>query len=57
MTPVLEVIASSLTDAISRKTNIREFHVGRAARSQFQVEGSVQASFVRALVNTLNQQP
>ena len=47
-------------DAISRirsETNIREFHVGRAARSQFQVDGSVQASLVRALVNTLNQQP
>ena len=42
---------------ISRETNIREFHVGRAARSQFQVEGSVEASLVRALVNTLNQQP
>jgi len=45
-------------DAISQitcATNIREFHVGRAARSQFQVEGSVQASLVRALVNTLNQ--
>ncbi len=42
---------------ISCETNIREFHVGRAARSQFQVEGSVQASLVRALVNTLNGQP
>lgn len=45
-------------DAISqivRETNIREFHVGRAARSQFQVEGSVQASLVRNLVNQLNQ--
>ena len=43
-------------DAISQiacATNIREFHVGRAARSQFKVEGSVQASLVRALVNTL----
>jgi copper homeostasis protein len=38
---------------ITCETNIREFHVGRAARSQFQVEGSVQASLVRALVNTL----
>ena len=41
---------------ISRDTNIREFHVGRAARSQFQVEGSVQASLVRALVNTLHRE-
>lgn len=47
-------------DAISQiscETNIREFHVGRGARSQFQVEGGVQASLVKALVNTLNQQP
>ena len=38
---------------ISRETNIREFHVGRAARSQFQVEGNVQASLVWTLVNTV----
>lgn len=46
-------------EAISQiicETNIREFHVGRAARSHFQVEGSVQASLVRALVDTLHQQ-
>ena len=42
---------------ISRKTNIREFHVGRAARSQFQVDGSVQAALVRALVNSMGQLP
>jgi len=42
---------------ISRETNIREFHVGRAARNQFQVEGNVQASLVRALVNKLHQRP
>ena len=41
---------------ISCETNIREFHVGRAARSQFLVDGIVQASLVRALVNTLDQQ-
>ena len=43
-------------DAISQiscETNIREFHVGSAARSQFQVGGSVEASLVRALVNSL----
>ena len=47
-------------DAISQircETNIREFHVGRAARREFQVDGSVQASLVRTLVKTLNQQP
>ena len=39
---------------IIRNSNIREFHVGRAARSQFQVEGAVQASLVRDLANKLN---
>jgi len=60
--PELIILAGGgLNDAaisqISCETNIREFHVGRAARSQFQVEGSVQASIVRALVNALNQHP
>ena len=58
--PELIVLAGGSIDgnAISQitcETNIREFHVGRAARSQFQVEGTVQASLVRALVNTVNQ--
>ena len=38
---------------IGRKTDIREFHVGRAARSQFKVDGSVQASLVSDLVKKL----
>ena len=47
--PELIVLAGGGIDdnAISRiscETNIREFHVGRAARSQFEVEASVQAS-------------
>jgi len=55
--PELIVLAGGGVDGnaisqISCETNIREFHVGRAARSQFQVEGSVQTSLVRALVDT-----
>ena len=58
--PELIIVAGGgINDAaisqISCETDIREFHIGRAARSQFQVEGSVQASLVRVLVNTLNQ--
>jgi copper homeostasis protein len=43
-------------DAISkigRETRIREFHVGRASREGFEVEGAVQASLVNGLVRTL----
>jgi len=40
---------------IGRETNIREFHVGRAARAQFQVAGDVQASLVRSLVTLVQQ--
>ena len=59
--PELIVVAGGgiNVDAISRirgETNIREFHVGRAARSQFRVEGGVQSSLVRALVTTLDQE-
>jgi copper homeostasis protein len=38
---------------IARETRIREFHVGRAARAQFNVEGAVQASLVSGLVQKL----
>ena len=59
--PELIILAGGGIDAgaisrIAYETNIREFHVGRAARSQFQVEGSVQASLVRTLVHALNNQ-
>jgi copper homeostasis protein len=37
---------------IARDTRIREFHVGRAARADFEVEGAVQATLVSGLVNT-----
>ena len=39
---------------IGRATNIREFHVGRAARAGFQVDGHVQASLVSELVRKLS---
>ena len=40
---------------IGRETRIREFHVGRAARAQFDVEGQVQASLVNGLIMKLKQ--
>ena len=40
---------------IGRQTRIREFHVGRAARAQFLVEGDVQSSLVRDLVQKLKE--
>lgn len=38
---------------IRSETNIREFHVGRAARAKFDVGGEVQASLVSGLVQKL----
>ena len=35
---------------IGRRTHVREFHVGRAARARFEVDGDVQASLVSSLV-------
>ena len=46
-------IDSNAISRIGRATQIREFHVGRAARAEFQVEGDVQASLVRDLVERL----
>lgn len=40
---------------IGRATSIREFHVGRAARTHFQVEGQVQAQLVSGLAQVLNK--
>ncbi|HEU4869902.1 MAG TPA: copper homeostasis protein CutC [Pyrinomonadaceae bacterium] len=56
--PELTILAGGGVDGdallqIARDTNIREFHVGRAARAQFQVEGYVQASLVSELVKKL----
>jgi copper homeostasis protein len=56
--PRLTIIAGGGIDAeairkIRRETGIREFHVGRAARAQLQVEGAVQSSLVGGLVQRL----
>lgn len=40
---------------IARETRIREFHVGRAARAQFAVEGAVEASLVSELVEKFKE--
>ena len=56
--PELTILAGGGIDAkaieeIQRATQIREFHVGRAARLNFQVDGAVQASLVSGLVQKL----
>jgi len=58
--PELTILAGGGIDndallKIGRETNIREFHVGRAARAGFQVEGAVQASLVSELVRKLRE--
>ncbi len=58
--PELTILAGGRVDAnaiarIGAATAIREFHVGRAARCLFQVEGDVQAPLVSQLVNTLKE--
>ena len=40
---------------IGRETRICEFHVGRAARARFELEGGVDASLVNGLVKTLKE--
>ena len=56
--PELTVLAGGGVDGdaivqIARHTGIREFHVGRAARVGFEVDGKVQASLVSSLVKSL----
>jgi copper homeostasis protein len=56
--PELTILAGGGIDAnaiveIKRATRIREFHVGRAARLNFQVDGAVQASLVGDLVGNV----
>jgi copper homeostasis protein len=56
----LTILAGGGIDAdailkIGETTAIREFHVGRAVRFQFQVEGNVQASLVSKLVHALKE--
>jgi copper homeostasis protein len=60
--PELMILAGGGMDGdailkIARETRIREFHVGRAARAQFNVEGAVQASLVSDLVQKLEGFP
>jgi copper homeostasis protein len=45
-------IDSSAIALLQRTTAIREFHVGRAARRDFRVDGAVQSELVRALLNS-----
>ena len=58
--PELKIIAGGGVNGdaivkIGRETTIREFHVGRAARAQFRVEGGVQSSLVSSLVKRLKE--
>ena len=58
--PELTILAGGGIDGdaivkIRSETGIREFHVGRAARDRFAVEGAVQASLVRDLVQRLKE--
>jgi copper homeostasis protein len=53
--PELKIIAGGNINGdaivkIGRETGIREFHVGRAARAHFDVDGEVQASLVSGLI-------
>jgi len=53
--PQIEIIAGGgidreAIDLLKRTTAIREFHVGRAARERFQVNGVVREELVRGLV-------
>lgn len=58
--PELMILAGGSIDVgviskIARETRIREFHVGRAARVNFDVEGAVQASLVSGLIQKLEE--
>ncbi len=58
--PELTIIAGGGVDGeaivkIRRETTIREFHVGRAARARFRVEGRVQSSLVSSLIKKLEE--
>ena len=47
-------IDSSAIALLRHTSAVREFHVGRAARRDFRVDGEVQSELVRALVNGLH---
>ena len=58
--PELTILAGGGIDAdailkIGRETGICEFHVGRAARMNFQIEGDVQSALVSTLSKTLRE--
>ncbi|HEY8225893.1 MAG TPA: copper homeostasis protein CutC [Pyrinomonadaceae bacterium] len=58
--PQITIVAGGGVDSeailrIGRATRIREFHIGRAARSLFQVEGQVQARLVSGLAQVLKK--
>jgi copper homeostasis protein len=58
--PELTILAGGGIDVgailkIARETRIREFHVGRAARAEFDVEGVVQDSLVHDLVKKMRE--
>jgi copper homeostasis protein CutC len=42
-------------EAIAANTKIREFHVGRAARFQSQVDGAVKSELVSSLVQIISR--
>jgi copper homeostasis protein len=57
--PAITIIAGGRIDRraialLRHMTPIREFHVGRAARREFRVDGEVQSELVRALVDSMN---
>lgn len=57
--PELTILAGGGVDRetilkIGRATNIREFHVGRAARAGYRVDGRVEAALVSELVKKLS---
>ena len=58
--PEITILAGGGIDSgaialLRHTTAVREFHVGRAARRGFRVDGEVQAELVRALVNGLHR--
>ncbi|HYN24566.1 MAG TPA: hypothetical protein VES69_05925 [Pyrinomonadaceae bacterium] len=66
-TPILEVIACSVSDAIDcgidqqsirmicQATGIREFHIGRSAREPAAATGVVRSERVKALIETAQE--
>ena len=58
--PEMKIIAGGGIDIesiveIRRATNIREFHVGRAARESNRIDGKVRVELVSELVRKINE--